>query len=250
MRTRAAAVAGMFYPKSREELEKMLLQFLKNVPASTAEKELKALLVPHAGYVYSGQVAAYAYALLQKYKKKKIIMLGPSHYTYFNGVASDVNDFWETPLGMVRVAENDFPKLREAHLEEHSLEVQVPFLQKTLEKFEILPIVAGDADPKKISEQIKKTLGSSLLLISSDLSHYHDYDTAVRLDTNSCRAIQNLDYDRFEKEGEACGKIPVLTLIDIAKSLNWKCKLLNYQNSGHVTADKSRVVGYASFAIY
>ena len=251
MKTRHAAVAGAFYPAGKEELESMLNKFLKNVPDIALKKEPKALVAPHAGYIYSGPVAAYAYALLKKFKKQKIILLGPSHSFHFNDIIADVNDYWETPLGRVKLMQNNFPKLEQAHFNEHCLEVQVPFLQKTLENFEILPLVAGDINPKKISEKIIPLLDdNTLLIISSDLSHFHDYGTATRLDQNTIKAIQNLDCGKAEREAEACGKIPIMAVIDIARKLKWKCKLLSYKNSGDVVGDKSQVVGYASFAFY
>jgi AmmeMemoRadiSam system protein B len=251
MKTRHAAVAGSFYPASKEEIEDMIDKFLKNVPDITLEKEPKALIVPHAGYVYSGQVAAYAYSLLKKSKKQKIILLGPSHNVYFNDVVADVNDYWETPLGKVKLTQNNLPKLKQAHLQEHCLEVQIPFLQTTLEKFEILPLVTGEINPKTISEKIINLLDdNTILIISSDLSHFQPYDVAEKIDHNTIKAVQDLDYDKMEEQGDACGKIPILTAIDIAQKLKWKCKLLNYKNSGDVTHDKSQVVGYASFVLY
>jgi hypothetical protein len=250
MKTRHAAVAGAFYPAGKEELESMLNEFLKNVPDNPG-KQPKALIVPHAGYIYSGQVAAYAYSLLKKYKKQKIILLGPSHTAYFNDVAADTNDYWETPLGKVKLMQNNFPKLEQAHLNEHCLEVQLPFLQTILKNFEILPLVAGDINPEEISKKIIPLLDdNTILIISSDLSHFQDYNTAVSLDKNTIKTIQDLDYNKAETEADACGKIPILTAIDIAKNLNWKCKLLDYKNSGDVIGDKTRVVGYASFVFY
>lgn len=251
MKTRHAAVAGAFYPESKEKIENMINKFLKNVPNIALEKEPKAIIVPHAGHIYSGQVAAYAYLLLKNTKKQKIILLGPSHNIYFKDVAADINDFWETPLGKVKLIKNNFIKSEEAHINEHCLEVQLPFLQTILKNFELLPLVAGDIDPKEISKKIIPLLdNNALLIISSDLSHFNDYDTAAKLDKNTIKSIQDLDYDKAETEADACGKIPLLTAIDIAKKLNWKCKFLNYKNSGDVTGDKSRVVGYASFAFY
>lgn len=250
MSTRRAAVAGAFYPGGRD-VGNMVDNFLKSVPEASIEGELKALIVPHAGYVYSGKVAAYAYALLRKYKKSRIILLGPSHHVYFNDVVSDVNEYWETPLGRVKVAESSFPKLGEAHLDEHCLEVQLPFLQRIFGEFEILPLVAGDADPRAIAKKLVKMLDDKTILIaSSDMSHYHDYDTAVKLDKAGINTILELDYDKARAELDACGKIPIMTVIDLAKRLGWKCKLLDYKNSGDATGDKSSVVGYASLAFY
>lgn len=253
MKTRKYAVAGMFYPRYKEEIEAIIDKFLKNVPDAKIGNELKSLIVPHAGYIYSGQVAAYAYSLLEEYKNKKlkIILLGPSHFVYFNDVASDINNFWETPLGKVKVAENDFLKSEAAHLNEHCLEVQLPFLQKTLQNFEIMPLVAGEADPMRISKEIQKIMDeNSILVVSSDLSHYHNYTTALKIDKNTISAIQDLDYRKAESEGEACGKIPILAAMDIAKNLGWKCRLLDYKNSGDAAGPKDSVVGYASFALY
>ncbi len=249
MKIRNAAVAGSFYPANKKELETMIDKFLKNVPFLDIKP--KSLIVPHAGYIYSGQVAAHAYSLLKNYKKQKIILLGPSHFVYFDDVAADANDYWETPLGKVKLVQNNFLKIEEAHVNEHCLEVQLPFLQKTLENFEILPLVVGDINPKEISERMISLLdNNTMLIISSDLSHYNDYDTAVKIDKTTTQSIQNLDYNKMAKEGDACGKIPILTVVDIAQKLKWRCKLLSYKNSGDVTGNKSQVVGYASFAFY
>ena len=214
---------------------------------------LRALIVPHAGYIYSGPVAAYAYSLLKnfKHKKLKIILLGPSHYVHNDEAVCDDNDFWETPIGKVKIFENDFPKNGMPHMREHCLEVQIPFLQRVIEDFEILPLVAGDTNPKETSKKIIEILDKdTILIISTDLSHFFDYDTANKIDKNTIDAIKNLDYDKLAEEGDACGKIPILTAIDIAKKLNWKIRLLDYRNSGDTAGMKSSVVGYASFALY
>src|SRR3989338_7023560 len=235
MKIRKAAVAGMFYPRDKEEIESMIDNFLDNIPPIELEGNLRALIVPHAGYIYSGQTAAFGYSLLKKYKNKKlkIILLGPSHFAYFDDVASDLNDYWETPFGKVKVSENNFLKLESAHSREHCLEVQLPFLQKTLNNFEILPLVACDVNPKKISKQITNILDeNSIIVISSDLSHYNSYETAVKIDKNTISTILKLDYGNAFEEADACGKIPILAVMDIAKSLKWKCKLLDYKNSG------------------
>ncbi|MBN2454512.1 AmmeMemoRadiSam system protein B [Candidatus Woesearchaeota archaeon] len=248
MSIRQAAVAGAFYPSDKNELEKMLLHFLDKAPSSGINP--KAIIVPHAGYVYSGQVAAYAYKWVKG--KNRAIILGPSHYKYLTNAVSDTNDEWETPLGKAEVAtSSEFVRIEEPHVQEHCIEVQVPFIQKVLGKASIMPIVVGDADPIKISAQLERVLDDrTILVISSDLSHFHDYETAIRLDNNSCAAIEMLNYEKFATEGEACGKIPILAVMDLAKRLGWKCRMLYYANSGDVTGDKSKVVGYASFALY
>jgi len=249
MSIRQPAVAGAFYPGDKIELKEMIDGFLAKVPDEKIDGEIKAILVPHAGYIYSGQVAAYAYKLIKGLDKKRIIMLGPSHTTYLDAAVSDDNESWITPFGGVKLAENNFDKIREAHIQEHCLEVQVPFLQSVLEYFEIIPLVAGDADPKKIAEQITRLLDDekTLLVISTDLSHFHEYDEAKELDTATVKAISKLDASSV---GEACGAVPIKTVIEIAKEKKWKVKELCYKNSGDVSGDRSRVVGYTSFVFY
>jgi len=248
--TRQPAVAGTFYSASPVSLQEMVDTFLDNVEDIPDISDLKALIVPHAGLAASGQVAAYGYKLLKENKKKKVILLGPAHTTFLEDVVCDEHDEWETPLGTVTIAENSFHKSIVAHRTEHCLEVQMPFLQTVLDDFTIIPLIAGDADPRKIAGAIDDILDDdTILIISSDLSHFNDYDTAVKLDNNTIDAIKNLDYNKMLAEGDACGKIPILTLIDIARRRGWKSTFLAYANSGDITGDNDRVVGYASFAI-
>jgi len=242
---RKPAVAGAFYPDDKLELKEMLDKFFENVPKSDGRVP-KAVIVPHAGYVYSGQVAAYAYKCIRDYKK--VILLGPSHHVYLNDVVTDTHKTWETPLGIVKVAENEFDKDEEAHFSEHCLEVQIPFLQFVLKKFEIIPLVVGEVNIKSASERIQKILDEkTLLVISSDLSHYHDYDTAKRLDGGTTNTIKNMDE---EGDIDACGEVPIRVMIDIAKIKNWKPEVLECKNSGDATGEKSMVVGYSSIAFY
>lgn len=243
---RKAAVAGAFYPTSVVEIKEMLAEFMENVPEQKIDGELKAVIVPHAGWIYSGQVAAYAYDLVKKSGKKKIVLIGPSHNVYMDEVAADQNEEWETPLGKVKIMENKFPKMEEAHAMEHCLEVQVPFLQFLLKDFEILPLLAGAIEYKRVAELLKEVLDDdTLLIISSDLSHFYTYENANKLDEGTNKAILDLDP---EKVGEACGKIPIQAVIELAKELGWRVKHLIYKNSGDITEDKHRVVGYSSFA--
>jgi len=248
MSLREAAVAGMFYPGNKNELKNMINDFLDKAPDVKVKGEVKAILVPHAGYVYSGEVAANAYKLIKGLGKKKIILLGPSHTTYLTDAVSDLADEWETPLGKVPVVSNSFPKDQMAHLQEHCLEVQVPFLQTVLNDFEIIPLVVGDADPKEIAEKIIPLIDDgTLVVISTDLSHFHEYEKANKLDSVTVKAIEKLNP---EKIGEACGAIPIKTIIEIAKDKKWKVKKLGFKNSGDITGDKSRVVGYTSFVFF
>jgi AmmeMemoRadiSam system protein B len=246
MNIRKPAAAGTFYPADTKELELMLEEFFAKVPPTRDTRIPKALIAPHAGYMYSGQVAAYGYARVCDYKK--VIILGPSHHVHLNDVVGDTHQAWETPFGVVKVINSDFVSNYEAHAQEHCLEVQVPFLQFTLKKFKILPLVAGDIDVVSISIRIQKILNpDTLLVISSDLSHYHDYTMAVKLDTATIKAIESLDAKSL---AEACGEFPIRVMINIARARGWKPEVLGYKNSGDMTADTSRVVGYASVAFY
>jgi len=251
-----AAVAGYFYPSDKNELAKAINNFLKNVP-ETKINNIKALIVPHAGYTYSGQVAAYGYKLLRKIKDRiKIIVVGPSHHEYFEGIAIDNSDFWETPLGKAKITKekiisNKIKNIPEAFEKEHSLEVQLPFLQYVLRDFEIQPLAIGNIDPASLAKEIEKIITKhTIVVISSDLSHFYNYKDAVKIDSFANTAIPELDIKTFEEKAEACGKTGILAILYIAKKHNWKCKLLCYKNSGDITKDKNRVVGYGSYVFY
>jgi MEMO1 family protein len=252
MTVRSPAVAGMFYPEDALELKEMINGFLVKVPANKVKGKIHGIIVPHAGYQYSGQVAAYAYKALagQKADFKKVVLLGPSHFAYADKAQSDMHEHWQTPLGEVDVLRGGFPESETAHFKEHCLEVQVPFLQTVLGEFKLLPLVMGDAEVDKTAALVMKELDEkTLLVISTDLSHYHAYDEAVAKDKKTTAAILALDYEKTAKVGDACGILPVLTAIVIAKKKKWGCKMLCYENSGDVTHDKSGVVGYASFIL-
>ncbi|MCX8179251.1 MAG: AmmeMemoRadiSam system protein B [Candidatus Aenigmarchaeota archaeon] len=247
---RKAAFAGSFYPTEKERLKKMIDNFLKN--ANTEEiKTAKGFIVPHAGYIYSGQVAAYAYKIIKSLEAKRVILLGPSHFIPFIGSSISTADYWETPLGKVKVEKVktkfiDFPA---AHTYEHSIEVQLPFLQTVLKDFTIIPISIGDDYYKDIAKEIRDIMEGAIIIASSDLSHYHDYETAVKIDGKASKAITELDFKNAEKM-EACGKIGILALMKIAKDNGWKVKTLFYANSGDVTGEKAQVVGYGCYAFY
>ncbi len=255
---RYPAVAGTFYPSDPYELRKMLERYLDTAPLYPL-KEIRALIAPHAGYIYSGPIAAYAYKQLTNLspESRTIYLIGPAHYVYVRGVAVGTYHQLLTPLGEVRVNTEKADELLSmgqpfvpapgAHEPEHSLEVQLPFLQMTMPgDFTVVPMLAGDADPSEIAIGLKRVLRpDDLIVVSSDLSHYHRYDVARSRDTEFLRSV--LEYNLEEAvRGEACGIIPILALMQIGKERGWEPHLLDYRNSGDTAGDRSRVVGYAA----
>ena len=201
---------------------------------------MNGLVVPHAGYAYSGKVAGQAYSLLKNQKINKIIIFGPSHYEHFKGIASLENI--ETPLGKVNISKNFFQKLKY----EHSVMNQIPFLQKLFHHAEVLPIVVGEItekESKQIAEQFSKE--NALFVFSTDLSHFLSYDNATKKDKKTIEIIEKLNLKRL-KEIDACGIFPLMILMNLCRIKNWKPELIEYKNSGDITGDKSSVVGYAS----
>ena len=261
-KVREPAVAGTFYPRNKDDLAEDIDRFLADVEPAPV-KNLRGLICPHAGYVYSGPTAGYAYKQLEGRVVERVIVLAPSHHVAFKGASIPDVDAYRTPLGLVplspQAAElikadlfvcNPLLGVGSPHTREHSLEVQLPFLQRTLEDFTIIPIVFGRVDPEAAAKALAATLDEKTILVaSSDLSHFHPYDTATQLDASCISAICELDIERMEDE-EACGKLPILTLMHIARKKGWKAKLLDYRNSGDVTGGKSNVVGYAAIAFF
>ncbi len=246
---RRAVAAGTFYPSNKERLQVMIKTFLENV--KTDDINARGFVMPHAGYMYSGQVAAYGYKIIQSLKIKRVILLGPSHFIPFVGSSISTVDFWETPLGKVKVekVKTKFLDFPEAHKYEHSIEVQLPFLQFVLEDFQIVPISLGDDDYKDVEKEIEPLIDNAIIIASSDLSHYHNYDTAVKIDEVANKSIPSLNIKKAEKI-EACGKTAILALMQLAKKMGWKGKKLFYANSGDTAGDKSQVVGYGCYAFY
>jgi len=273
---RFSAVAGQFYSEEKRELERMIDGFLKEVKIPEIEGEVFGLILPHAGYVFSGFVAAHGFKLISKKNFKDVILIGDSHYEYFDGVSIWEKGFWETPLGKIRVNEELAKKILSyskrffakdsAHLFEHSLEVQLPFLQKVLKDFEIVPIIFGSEDKdwkdlaKAILDFAKK---DTLIIASSDLSHYPPYEVAKKLDLETIEAILKCDPKEFStkikdlKENSpdvdtfACAQDSIKTILEISKQKNAKAKLLKYQNSGDTFfGDKFQVVGYSAICFY
>jgi AmmeMemoRadiSam system protein B len=256
---RQPAVAGSFYPDNPNVLSAMLTGYLEQVAPSA--KVPKAIIVPHAGYIYSGACAAQAYARLaaQHATIKRVILLGPSHHVGFTGLALSSADAFNMPLGNIPLDKDaitsllQFPfvqYLDQAHTLEHSLEVQLPFLQMMLDDFSLIPIVAGDCPAEQIEQVLELFYGQpgTLIVISSDLSHFHDYATAQRLDQATSKKIENLDYQHLDFDS-ACGRVPVSGLLALAKKKSLQIKMIDLRNSGDTAGDKSRVVGYGAYVI-
>jgi len=268
---RRPAVAGMFYPGDKEELAGKVDDFLANAKKSDIKGRILAIIVPHAGYEYSGQVAAYSFKQLKRTDFKKIIIISPSHYVGFDGISVYNKGSFETLLGLVRIDEElanrvisknkRFIFYPEAHLKEHAIEVELPFLQRVYKDrdFRIVPIVMGNPaseDMKILSDTLYDVADKdTLVIISVDLSHYYPYDKAVELDTSGISAIEKLDAEWLmqqinSKNTEIDAPVAVLAGIIFANRYDAKAVLLKYANSGDVTGDKSRVVGYSSILIY
>lgn len=260
---RRPAVANLFYTSNREELKEIISFYLSKAKLYNYKPE--ALISPHAGYVYSGETAAVSYKQLLNLDKERhytFLLIGPSHYVYMQGISLGYYDYWLTPLGEVIVNKQkieqfiidnrDFPATLNTmpHQKEHSLEVQIPFLQFLMRDFDIIPIVYGDIDPtfiEKVIDYFKDDY--TIVIISSDLSHYYPDSYARVIDRNCHLAVENLD-DKYLKECEACGKIGISAMIKYAKRNDLKAKLLDYKTSGDISGDYSQVVGYGSYIFY
>jgi AmmeMemoRadiSam system protein B len=254
-RVREPAVAGSFYPAEPARLAKEVDDLLAQA-GSRNLKGLRALLSPHAGYRYSGSVAASGYKQLVGLGFERVLIMAPSHHVPFAGVAVPDADALRTPLGDVTVSpqarelaqQAPFVVDSEPHAREHSLEVQLPFLQRTLHRFQVVPLVFGEVNEEQVARRLESTLGDRTLVIaSSDLSHYYPYEKARLLDRATLEAIVRLDIEALAR-GEACGRSPILALLHIARERGWRAELLDARNSGDTTEDRSRVVGYASVA--
>lgn len=255
---RHAAVAGAFYPGDGRILADHVRAMLHAAPADVVPVSPKAIVVPHAGYIYSGQTAAMAYAKLIPVRNtiKRVILLGPAHRVYVRGLALPDVESFATPLGMVVLDKQAMAKLHgmsqvavsaAAHAQEHSLEVQLPFLQSVLDDFTLVPLVVGDASPAEVAEVLDVLWGGeeTLIVVSSDLSHYLSYTQAQQVDRLTVDKILKLQ-DTLTHQ-QACGGAVVNGLIFAAREHHLAPLLVDMCNSGDTSGDKSRVVGYASF---
>jgi AmmeMemoRadiSam system protein B len=258
---RPPAVAGAFYPEAREVLSRDLAALLEASSVSSDAAVPKALIAPHAGYIYSGPIAAMAYARLAPARGRiqRVVLLGPAHRVAVDGLALPGAMGLASPLGVVPIDReavrsiSSLPQVSEsraAHAREHSLEVHLPFLQAVLGTFAVVPLVVGRATPDQVAEVLDRLWGGdeTLIVISSDLSHYLSYEEAQATDRETaqtilrCRPLLNHD--------QACGATPVNGLLTVASRRGLKPELLDLRNSGDTAGDRSRVVGYASIAFY
>lgn len=258
LHVRPPAVAGTFYPADQRQLHTMIQGFLQSVKAEGAAP--KAIIAPHAGYIYSGSIAASAYSQLKQGREniRQVVLLGPSHRVGFTGLAVSSAEWFATPLGTVPLDRNAIDTLLElpfvrtldqAHAFEHSLEVQLPFLQEVLENFSLVPIVVGDADPADVAVvlQLLWNGDTTAIVVSSDLSHYHDYATAQRMDRATSDAIEALRPEDIGYE-YACGRLPVSGLLYAARRHGLRGRTIDLRNSGDTAGDKDSVVGYGAYA--
>lgn len=258
-------MAGMFYPNDAAVLERIVADLLDDVSvASTTdagdEPCPKALIVPHAGYVYSGPVAAHAYVLLQPHRERirRVVLLGPAHRVYLEGMALPSAEVFSTPMGRVPIDVEAIEQIRslpdvviseEAHALEHSLEVQVPFLQAVLDQFVLVPVVVGHCPSERVARVIEELWGGdeTLIVVSSDLSHYLGYEAAKLYDAATTRAIcagsATIDGE------QACGAYAINGLLRAIGKRDMEIRLLDLRNSGDTAGDRSRVVGYGAYAV-
>lgn len=256
---RKPAVAGSFYPADSLELQAMLHDMLDKVDAPATAP--KAMIVPHAGYIYSGDIAATAYARLAQVKNsiKRVILLGPTHRVAVKGMATVSTDTFTTPLGDIAIdqetiaAIGDMPQVivsDKAHALEHSLEVHLPFLQTCLDTFTLIPFAVGECPPADVAAVLQRLWGSdeTLIVISSDLSHYLDYDTARQRDKTTSDNIVALRYEHIGYD-DACGRNPIRGLLHLAREKGYGVEMIDLRNSGDTAGSRDRVVGYGSYVL-
>ena len=260
---RQPAVAGTFYPDDRAELEGAIRDFLGTARDRLPEDAVlpKAVIAPHAGYIYSGPIAASAYVHVEMARERveRVVLLGPAHRFAIRGLAAPDADAFATPLGEVPIDRKaldlaltlDCVAVEDlAHTLEHSLEVHVPFLQLVFGDFSLVPLVVGDAQPEEVRAVLDLLWEGpeTFIVVSSDLSHYHDYDTALQMDRSTTRAIEALRPDDIDYE-QACGRIPVQGLLLAAAARGLRARAVDVRNSGDTAGARDSVVGYGSYVL-
>jgi MEMO1 family protein len=257
-RIRRAAVAGSFYPRDPDRLHAIVDELLATatcVPVAAP----KAIIAPHAGFIYSGPVAATAFAPLKRHAAAiaRVVLIGPAHYVPFRGIALPTVDAFETPLGIVPVARDaaaalaDLPSVARAdapHAPEHALEVELPFLQAVLRSFDLIPLLVGDASPEEVARVLDRLWGGpeTLIVVSSDLSHFHAYETARRLDAVTAALIERGDWASLGPD-KACGYLAVAGLLIEANRRGLRLQRLSLLNSGDTARTRDGVVGYGAW---
>jgi AmmeMemoRadiSam system protein B len=262
---RPPAVAGQFYPGDADVLRKVVVEHIDEATLPEGLGTVHAVIAPHAGYIYSGPTAGHAFKALRArasaarlQEEPTVFLLGPAHRVYFRNVSLGAYSAFRTPLGDVPVAVDRvaemvacsplYTRAPEAHVTEHCLEVELPFLQMTLPDFRLVPMLFGDVDPREVAAELADHIGADdLVVVSNDLSHFYPYDTAHQLDHALLEALMAGD-ETGVLRGEACGRAPVVTLMGIARRKGWKPHLLDYRTSGDTMGGKGQVVGYASVA--
>jgi AmmeMemoRadiSam system protein B len=256
---RTAAVAGSFYPADRHGLATQVTRLLAQVPTS-ADASPKALIAPHAGYVYSGAIAACAFAQLRTHGDAiaRVVVIGPAHYLPLRGLALPTTEAFATPLGRVAVDRHALAALADlpfvvamdaAHAPEHAIEVELPFLQSVLRRFTLIPLLVGSATAPEVGEVLARLWGGAetLIVVSSDLSHYHDYETARQLDAATAQRIERGDWAALGA-ADACGRWPIAGLLIEGARHGLAARRLALCNSGDTAGPRHEVVGYGAWA--
>ena len=257
---RQPAVAGQFYPADLDLLRRDVGEYISQASLPDDVDGVRAVIAPHAGYVYSGATAGHAFKALKRLpdRERTVFLLGPAHRVPVNGVALGNYSAFRTPLGDAPVAVDRVADMLDsapfyttapgAHEPEHCLEVEVPFLQVSLADFELVPMLFGQVNPREVATDLVDRLEEQdLIVVSSDLSHFHSYDQARQQDRAFLDALLEGSV-KGVREGEACGRAPVMTLMEIAELKGWAPHLLDYRNSGDTAGSRSRVVGYGAIA--
>jgi hypothetical protein len=250
----------MFYPDKPQELAAAVKAYVAEATPPALGKQPKAIVAPHAGYIYSGPIAGTAYAALADRGKdlERIVLIGPSHRVAFPGVAASGASAFETPLGPVAVdreavdllvKEGWAREFERAHESEHSLEVQLPFLKQICPSARVVPLLAGDYEWRGLEKALTLLWGQdeTAIVVSSDLSHYHDYATAQQLDADTAKTVERLGAGQIDPE-QACGATCLNALLAVAASKGLACTTLDLRNSGDTAGPRNRVVGYGAFA--
>ena len=250
---------GLFYPSENSELNDLLDNLLEQENIESIEKPLKALIVPHAAYIYSGQCAAVAYKILEQQKRNfnKIYIFGPSHKDYFSGIRVTTKGYFTTPIGALQVNQEAVTDLikkdlalydDEAFFEEHSIEVQLPFIKKIFDNnITIIPCVIGETKPESLLKIIEAE--DSIAIISADLSHFLDLDNQQKIDIDTIKAIEDLSTGNISNE-QSCCSVGINACIKYAKENDLAIKNMSFQNSAEISPNKHNVVGYGAFVVY